>query len=510
MQHPRVLRRSFVLVFLALGSFAPRAAAQFDYSLAFDVQQRTWQVEGSFANTAEAGADVDFWIARWTPGAYHVADYGRYIDTLAASDGSGRELDVTRVSDSHFRIAAGSAERITVRYEALAISTGLATAEGMILDVESNRITSDYAYVTPVSLFGFVPGRLDEEFSLSVETPRDWKTATVLKRNDAGAYRAESFYRFEDSPFFFSPTLTTVETTAGGKPLDVTVHGKNKEGMREVVERCASIADAACELMGGAPYDRFHFLIAFVPEGAGSGLEHSFSTLVLANPQSELPGVWSLIAHEYFHLWCAERIHVEGIRRPDFTQPFETKTAWLNESMTEYMTKHVLFHAGLCDEAELFRSVAPQAQFERMVGQMPSHTETSLAASSWASMDDLMAWSMKMYMQGPRTMFGLDLRMRNASNGERGVVDLLRYALNEYSNQGRGFPEDALPGMLEKVAGGDLGGFWESHIDGTEPLDISNDIGVLGLEWVDGEIRMLEAPTEAQQAALADFLSAEG
>ena len=505
MKAPRAFRSSS---FVLLGFLATPLAAQFDYSLSFDTEKREWSVEGRFGN--DSGEDIDFWIARWTPGAYHLADYGRYVQGVRARNGDGKELEVERVSDSHFRITAEGAREITVDYIATAISTSLVTQEGMVLDVESNRITPKYAYVTPVSLFGFVPGRLDEPYSLDVELPDKWKSATVLKRDDKGIYRAASYYRFEDSPLFFSPTLTTVNTSAAGRPLDVTVHGRTGDELREVVEGCVSIAEAACALMGGAPYDRYHFLIGFVPEAQGSGLEHSFSTLVLVNSQIEVSGVWGLIAHEFFHLWCAERIHVEGIRNPDYTKRFETGTIWVNESMTEYMTQHVLLQAGIFDERDFFAAVAPTPQLDMMTKDLPAQTQTSRDAGGWESMQDLMKFAMKMYAQGSRTMFGLDMAMRRVSKGERGVVDALRYTLAEYSDKGRGFPEGGMVEILGKVAGGDLSEFYDRHIDGTDAVDFDEYLDVIGCELDGDRIQKLENPTDTQAAALADFFAVEG
>ncbi|MFT5051205.1 MAG: putative metalloprotease with PDZ domain [Chlamydiales bacterium] len=497
-----------VRLVLALGLLAAPAAAQFDYSLELDTQEREWSVEGRFEN--ESKLDIDFWIARWTPGAYHVADYGSYVKALEAHDGSGRELSVERISDSQFHISAEGAEAVIVRYWASAISTGLATGDNMILDVESNRITPEYAYVTPVSLFGFVPGRLDEPFSLDVELPEGWSAATVMERSDDGVYHAPSFYRFEDSPLLFSPELTTVRREAGGRPLDVSVHGMSGRELDDLVDRCVRIAEAGIGLMGGAPYESYHFLFGFVPEGHGAGLEHSSSTLILANPRMSAAATSGLIAHEYFHLWCAERIHVTGIRNPDYTQRFETATIWVNESMTEYMAQHLLLHAGILDDSEFFAAVAPNAQIDQMAGSMPSQTDTSRNVPDWASMQDLMAFSVKMYLQGSRNMFGLDLAMRRASNGERGVVDLLRYILVEYSDKGRGFPEEGMVEILNKVAGGDLTEFYEQHVDGRELVDFSDLLGVIGCELDAGTIRFSEQPTRAQEAALEDLFSIEG
>ena len=489
---------------LTLALCAAPAAAQFSYELSLDTEAKLWSVTGRFANPG--GADVDYWIARWTPGAYHVADYGRLVEGLEATDGAGRELSVERVSASQFVIAAEGAEEVVVRYRARSLSEGLVT-HGAVLDVESNRITRDYAYVTPVSLFGFVPDRDDEPFFLEVDLPQGWKAATALRQGEDGRYRAESFARFEDSPLFFSGTHTTYEREVAGKPLAVTIYGKTGAEAEAVVEDCVKISAAAAELMGGVPYDRYHYLIGYVPEGAGSGLEHSFSTLILLPERMPAQFAHGLIAHEFFHLWCAERVHVQEIREPDFTEPFQTGTIWVNEPMTEYMTQHVLLQAGLLDRAGFFRAVGPSQQLASIAAQLPSLVETSRNARDWGSMNDLQAFSVKMYQHGPRVILALDLEMRRSSGGERGVVDFLRHVMAEYDATGRGFEEDGVLDILNQVADGDLSDVYESFVLGNEGPDLAQHLDVIGHTVQRGRIVPVEEPTAAQQAALADFFA---
>ncbi len=482
-------------------------SAQFEYSLELDTESRTWHVEGRFANPG--GREVHYWFARWTPGAYHVADFGRFVHELSATDGAGKALAVERVDDAEFVIAANGAENIVVSYEADSISSGV-VSHGAVIDVESNRIRDEYAYVTPVSLFGFVAQRTQEPFSLRVRLPEGWKTGTALRQDDEGIYHAKSFERFEDSPLFFSPELHTVKTEAGGKELFVSVHGKSGNQLEQQVEDCVRIAEGAIALMGGAPYESYHFLIGYVAEGSGSGLEHSDSTLILTGAQARPESIRGLVAHEFFHLWCAERIHVEGIRKPDFTQRFETSTIWVNECMTEYMSQHVLLQAGMLSREEFFREVGPNARIDQMAARLGAPVEVSLQAASWESMRDLGAFAAKMYQHGPRIILALDMEMRRASDGERGIVDFLRHMMREYDAVGRGFPEDGVLEILEEIAGGELDDFYERYILGAGNPDLEKHLDTIGCTVRrddGGAVEVLENPSAAQIHALDDFFS---
>jgi predicted metalloprotease with PDZ domain len=495
----------------ALCLLAPAVSSQVDYALAFEPGGEEWTVEARLPGRGED--QLEFRFALWTPGAYHVADYGRLVKELTAADQSGAALAVERVETGHFVISgAAEAQEIVVRYRAGSMSSGTFTND--VIDVESNRIAGGYAYVNPVSLFGFVPARAEEAVSLAVALPAGWEAATVLAQDERGRYLAPSYLRFEDSPFFFSPALVTETFDVEGIPHAVSVHGRSAEDVKTIAAGCRRIVEAGAKLMRGLPYDRYHFLFGFVAEASGSGLEHSYSTLILVNPGAGISDdaegtIWGITAHEFFHLWCAERIHVQGIREPDLLEPFETGTIWVNEGITEYFCRHLMLHAGFYTEEELLESY--------LAGEVPegvlkpqSWTDVSRAAASWSGMLDIMTFALKMYQLGPRVIFALDMELRRATGGERGVLDLLWHFDDHYVKQERGFDEEGLDEILVELGGEPALAFYERFIDGKEIPDPADYLEVIGYRAEKGELRDVEQPTAAQLAARRDFFSVTG
>ena len=501
----RHLRSAFVALLLGVP-----VAAQTDYSLAFEPGGKEWRVEVRFAGRGEE--ELAFHFPLWTPGAYHVAEYGRFVKEIEARDESGAQLELVRDGTSRVVVrGAARAKAIVLAYRAEPISTEIFSHN--VIDVESNRIAADYAYVNPVSLFGFVPARAEEPVRLALLLPQGWKAATVLQQDGEGRYLAPSYLRFEDSPFLLSPALETRTFEVEGKPHAVSVHGKSGAELAALADGCKRIVEAGAKLMGGLPYARYHFLFGFVPEAGGSGLEHSESTLILVNDgmgvDEDEHGLWGITAHEFFHLWTAERIHVQEIHRPDLTQELETGTIWVNEGITEYFCRHLLLHAGFESEEELLASYLSSPI---PAGALPkkSWTDVSRAAASWAGMQDLMQFAARMYMVGPPTIFALDMTMRRATKGERGVFDLLHHLMAEYHAKDRGFGEDELDDILLALAGEEARGFYERYIDGPEIPDPAQFLDVLGYREVGGQLVELDSPSEAQLAARRDYFSITG
>jgi predicted metalloprotease with PDZ domain len=487
---------------------ASPAAAQIAYDVRPDLGAREWHVEARFP--ARGQDEITFHLARWTPGAYHFADYGRFVEELTASDGRGQDLVVERIEESEFLVrGAAPCEEVVVRYRARSASG--ATLDDDVIDVEANRIRDDHAYLNPVSLLGFVADRIEEPTSVAFDFPDGWEMDTVLAQEN-GRYVAPSFLRLEDSPFLFSTALQRATFEVEGKPHVVAVHGRDADDVAILARDCEAIVRAAAGLMHGLPYERYHFLFGFVPEAGGSGLEHTESTLILtsANGGIDSAGLRGITAHEFMHLWCAERIHVEGIRHPDLTKSFQTGTIWVNEGITEYMSQHILVQAGFMQPEDLLNALASVPNMPMLDGQSWTQISRDMGADDRPLMRVIMPFALRMYHLGPRTILALDLEMRRATMGERGVLDFLHTLMTEYHEKGRGFGEDELPAILSRVAGVDMRPFYERFIDGSELPRPAESLDVLGYSWDGQEVVELDGASVAQLAAREDFFSATG
>jgi len=447
--------------------------------------------------TLRKAAPLELWIPRWTPGAYHLADFAKYVKELSATDASGKPLKVKQNSPVvSWEIDPGEATEVEIRYVGTPTSEG---PLGPILELEGSRIAAGRAYLTPCSLLAFVPALQNLPVEVTLELPPGWKVATALDRRDDGTYTAPSYLRLEDSPFLMGRRLAVETFEAAGAIHEVAALGKSEEELKPIAEDCKKIVEAASRMMGGLPYKRYVFLFGFGSGGSG-GLEHSYSTLILLPngiPQSELLHV---IAHEFFHLWNAERIHVEGIEHPDLTKPFTTGTIWLNEGGTEYVSSLLLVAAGLQSEKQFFRGLARNYAMVSAPGMREMLTKRSWLevskAFTNASMEDFMELVLTHYQEGSVVLFALDLEMRKASGGERGVPDLIRYLFENYAKKGRGYGENELPTILSKVAGADLSGFYDKYIAGPDQVDLSKFVGVIGLRF--------ETSDNAYEAKLVD------
>ncbi len=471
-----------------------------------------WHVRATFPH--EGDAPLEFWMPRWTAGAYHLAEYGQFVEKLVARDAaSGAELAVDRDGKNRFVVAAGPASSVTLDYVARPCAQA-SINENMILEVEGNRITRDYAFISPNSLLGFVRGAQELPCSVRFELPSGWTAASALPTADDGALQAPSWWRLEDSPVLLSAQMTTVPFEVDGIPHHFTLQGGDAARAATLADHCRRMAEAGRDWMQGLPYSNYHFLLVVDPrEQGGAGLEHSNSTLIAVDPSvAASDEIDHLLAHEYFHSWCAERIHVAALDRPDYTQPLVTGTIWVNEGLTEYFCRHLLVRAGLRTRAQFFAGLAEEGRNARMLWTAASDrswSDVSRDAANWDDFGDLMAFSVKHYQGGCVTIFALDLDMRAASAGERGVADLLRFLQQAYGTRGKGFAEDAMPAIVAGIAQANLDAFFAEHIDGKTLPKLRDRLSTIGYAVKGGLQEIVPVPdaTFEQGDALEDFFT---
>lgn len=480
------------------------------YVVALDRAATRWRVTATFDH---GGGPFEAWFQRWTPGAYHLADYGASVEQIVAHDGAGGELPLERDGPCRVVVADAPAGPIALEYVA-APCAQRDVNERMILSVEGNRIASDYAYVSPNSLLCFVRDQVDLPCEVRYELPPGWKAACALDERAPGTFAAPSWWRLEDSPALFSATQETATFEVDGVPHAVTLHGAAPGRADEIAQRCRRLAEAAAAWMQRLPYPRYHYLLACLPgELGGAGLEHADSSLIVTGDvMLGTPEYDHLLAHEYFHAWCAERIKVDALVRPDFTAPLRTGTIWANEGITEYFCRHLLVSAGLQTRAQFFAGLSQQGREARMMRPLIGEegwTAIARAAPDWDEMGDLMRFSARHYPAGSFTVFALDLEMRAASGGERGIADLLRFLMAAFADRGRGYGEDELVRLVAGVAQADLDDFFARHIEGGELPTVKERLALIGFTTRGGmqEMVPLPEPTAEQAAALEDLFT---
>ncbi|MFV1980112.1 MAG: M61 family metallopeptidase [Rhodothermia bacterium] len=452
---------------LGVLSVSPALAQLIRYEVAWDTpNSHYFNVDMTFSNPENGPVSVR--IPSWRPGRYIIQDYARNIVRFAVHDGSGNPLAFRKTDKATWEIDASPGQEISVTYQAYSRQ----------LDGGSSYLDETEAYLNPITLLMYIPGRELEPAVLSIAKPDSWKTATALDyRTDADGYWAEDYHELVDSPFLISPTLDVLSFELGGTTFELAIQGEGGYDPDRLVADFRKMVEAQTNLMGVIPFDRYVFLFHFLRRRFGHAVEHKNSTSIVIGPVDfSKPGgyrsVLGISSHEFWHAWLVERIRPEAIYRPDYSKEAYSSMFWIYEGITSYYGGLTLVRAGL-SEVDAY-----EKNLGSTIGRFkdaPGREVTSVAMSSWD------AWTKSngappnsfysFYTAGNVLGLVLDMEVRGRTRNRRSLDDVIRYLYQNYAARDRGVPENGFQKALETITNGTFQPFFDDHVYGTKPID---------------------------------------
>jgi predicted metalloprotease with PDZ domain len=400
------------------------------------------------------GQTLDFKMPVWTPGFYRILDFAKYVQNFRAVDGAGRALPWEKVSKSTWRVASDNAAATVVDYD----------VEATVSFVARNYIDETRALLTPAGLFLHVAGNLRHPASIAFQLPANW--AHISTGLDPVADAPNTFSTPDFDTLYDSPLLL-----GNQEILQFMVQGKTHtiaiENVPPAVDRqkmtsdLRRIVEASTRLIGDVPYRHYTFLL--MGKGNG-GIEHGTSAAISFNGDSLAKesgyARWlSYVAHEYFHTFNVKRIRPLALGPFDYDQENLTNMLWVSEGLSVYYEDLVLVRAGLLTPAQyLERMTGAISKFENSPGhRYQSAAESSLSTWGTSGIGGDKNTTISYYDNGAMLGALLDLAIRNQSQNQHPLDDVMRSLYREYYQQKkRGFTDAEFRAECEKAAGGPL------------------------------------------------------
>jgi predicted metalloprotease with PDZ domain len=345
----------------------------------------------------------------------------------------------------------------------------------------------------------YAPSLRSEPVSLRLlDVPAGWglRDVHVLGGADPGKVEqvvgvAHNYDELADSPAEIG-TFRQSEFQQDGAAYHVVVDGDPADyDMAKLDALLGRIAHAAVDWMQDRPYEEYTFLLHLPHGPGGGGMEHAYGTALELNAdrmRASLLPLASLSAHEFFHLWNVKRIRPQSLEPIDYQHENDTRALWFSEGVTSTVGNILLVRAGLVDERVYLQHVSEQiTELQRR----PAHR--------WQSAEDssLDAWfegdanyrsperSISYYNKGEVLGVLLDLRIRQMTQGERSLRDLLQWMNLHYAKQHRFFPDSqGVEEAAEAVAGKSFAEFFRDYVSGVKEIPYDEFFQFVGLRVV--------------------------
>jgi predicted metalloprotease with PDZ domain len=467
------LFRSVVTTFfLAFSGQNACGTIRYTLSLAHP-EQHLFRVTMEIPNvTREVQVQIPAWNA-----LYQIRDFTSHVREVEAFSGANR-VPVEKIDKLTWKITGNGV--ITIKYASYWDEPG----------PFATQLNTEHAFINPAMVLAYVPEHRPEELFLIVkDLPEGWSlntslTPVIVGRKDVepNFFYAPTYDDLVDAPMEASE-FSILEVPGVRPEILAVIHGGkwNRKGLEDALRR---ICNYQVKLMDGAPYKQYTFMIHLgdAARGAGGGMEHANATAIWARSEE---GLLVLAAHEFFHLWNVKRIRPATLTPVDYTREQYTRALWFAEGVTNTYGSYTLVRTQLWSKEQFYLDLSQQiSELEsRPANRWQSAEESSLDA--WLEKYPLYnrpQESVSYYAKGQVLGVLLDILIRDRTNNERSLDDMLRAMNADFARQNKPY-RDSLDIRLtaEKVAGGSFEEFFRRYVAQAEPLPYDKTLALAGL-----------------------------
>ncbi|MGG6230047.1 peptidase M61 [Tenacibaculum sp. SDUM215027] len=449
---------------------------------------------------------VTYRLPRVVQGTYSVSDFGKYIDSFKALDYEGNELEVTKVDTNTWEITnAQTLDKVTYLVNDtfdMEVSGGIG-GDTPFSPAGTNIESTNYV----LNLHGFV-GYFDSlksnQYKLDVVSPTNFARTSALqevgtKTSEDGStltssYFAPRYFDITDNPMFYGE-LDVEEFKVGDIKIVLSVYSPNKkhsaEKLKKVMEKMMQAQKAYLGSVNStARYDIYLYLsdgTEKAPKGFGA-LEHHTSTVVVlpeAMPDEALSkSMIDVVSHEFFHIVTPLSVHSEDVHYFDYNQPTFSKHLWMYEGITEYFATLFQVNQDLVTEDEFYSKVMGKIKTASSMNDSMSFTKMSenVLDEPYASQ------YYNVYQKGALIGMCIDILMREESNGNRGVLSLMKELSLKYGKN-KPFEDDKLIEEITKMTYPSIGEFLNTHVVGNTPINYNEFFAKAGLVLDESKVK---------------------
>jgi predicted metalloprotease with PDZ domain len=212
-------------------------------------------------------------------------------------------------------------------------------------------------------------------------------------------------------------------------------------------------------------------------------MEHANTTAISAPSGEYLAGV---SAHEFFHLWNVKRIRPASLEPVDYAKEQYTRALWFAEGVTSTYSSYTLVRTGIWNKQRFYGDLSGGiTELEaRPANRWQSGEQSSLDA--WLEKYPLYnepEYSVSYYTKGQLLGFLLDVLVRDRTNDEKSLDDVLRAMNADFAKEGKYYRDSFdIRLMAEKVAGGSFEEFFQKYVSGSVPLPYEQILPFAGLQ----------------------------
>ncbi|HVF38887.1 MAG TPA: PDZ domain-containing protein [Gemmatimonadaceae bacterium] len=445
------------------------------YEVRFDsttARSRTIVVSMSF--TTAGPGHVLLSLPSWTPGAYELGNYARFVSAFSAASGAD-SLRWDKLDPDTWRVIVTRGGQSTVSFDYRADS----------LDNAMSWTRPDFAFFNGTNLFLYPEtGTHDFVASVNVRTEPSWRIATGMTPGAAPrSFTAQTYHDLVDMPFFVG-RFDIDSTRAAGKWLRFASYpaGSVSQALRTtILGQFQRFIPPQVAVFGEVPWDTYTVLQVADPDfslGGAAGLEHQNSHLNIVSPAViNNPMLASLYAHEVFHAWNVKRMRPSEMTPYVYNRAQPTTLLWISEGVTDYYADLSEVRGKIITPRGFYSIVT--RKIDDTADKPPTALEDA-SLSAWIhpvdGTDDIY------YDKGSLAALLIDILIRDASDNRGSLDTVMRDLYGSTYKRGQGFTNEEWWAAVSRAAGGkSFAEFERRYVDGRDRFPYDSVLPLAGM-----------------------------
>jgi len=395
--------------------------------------------------------------------------WATFIHNVKVINHIGKTIKVEELPDANWKMHVSLTDKIVLTYDVHLDHENYEWNGGIDGAAYSTELGVFYTGRALLIMNGDNWGNISVDFNL----PADWSVTTPWNRkiNISHAFKVNNISELAYAMIFAG---THREVSVKRKDFELVFALGSEEIITQEVEfrnLAEGVLDYYIDLMGGipnpAPNNQFKKAVVVVSSGSstdGEAIGNNISILIGKNGDQFSKTISRFIfAHEFFHLWNGKSIN-----------SINDNTEWFNEGFTNYYTLKALHQVGfLTDDSYLdFLSNFFYQRYsnDNGVGKL-SMINGGEKHNHWGLI----------YGGGMLIGISQDIIIRNATNNEKSLDDLLRGLFKKYGGTNDSYTLEELHSMMSELSGIDQTDFFNSYVIGANKIPIANYLTMAGL-----------------------------
>lgn len=436
---------------------------------------------------------LKFYLPKTVPGTYEINDYGQFSSNLVALDYDGNPINVTRQNDNTWVISnAQNFDQLTYVVD----DTYDIEGEGEVFSpAGTNFEAGDNFMLNLHAMVGYFEKAKEVPYKINIHRPANLVASAslpIINQTEKESYIIDEFstdryFGVIDHPILYAEPDTTSFDIEGMKVL-LSIYSPNDvhttEDLKPALEKMVQAQKA---FLGEIDNTSIYAILLYLsemnePDARGFGaLEHHTSTSVVLPETMTLEQLeetmTDVVSHEFFHIITPLNIHSEEVHYFDYNDPKMSQHLWMYEGVTEYFANLFQINQGLISEEEFYERMNEKIQTSMAFDDTMSFTEMSENILE----DEYKDSYYNVYQKGALIGMALDIRLRELSDGNMGILDVMKSLISKYGKD-KPFEDDELITEIVDLTYPEIQTFFDTYVSGNTPIPYDEFFAKVGVK----------------------------